>query len=129
MIDPWCHGSALARDPVSGRWIYGHMGHGQSGTDPKCSVCTTGVTPKDAPTAPCPRESNVTVSVVGALVADSPLGPWMPAQNIINGANCVSFFTRNGTLFQVSTSSPGRAKHTTSLVICHHDALHAFSPL
>jgi hypothetical protein len=23
VIDPWCHGASLARDPVSGRWIFG----------------------------------------------------------------------------------------------------------
>ena len=24
VIDPWCHGASLARDPVSGRWIFGY---------------------------------------------------------------------------------------------------------
>lgn len=25
VIDPWCHGASLARDHLSGRWIYGYV--------------------------------------------------------------------------------------------------------
>jgi hypothetical protein len=31
MIDPYCEGSSIARDPLSGRWLYLHGGHGVAG--------------------------------------------------------------------------------------------------
>ena len=31
MIDPYCEGSSIARDPLSGRWLYLHGGNGVAG--------------------------------------------------------------------------------------------------
>ena len=101
VIDPWCHGTSLERDPISSRWIFGHMGSGAGKKSP-CRVCngSAGITPKSSTTAACPRVSAVSSSEVGgALIADSPLGPWKAAKNLINSANCVPHFTTNGTLF------------------------------
>jgi hypothetical protein len=85
VVNPWCHGTWMDRDPVSGRWIFGHMGSGK----PKgghCKNCTSGIT--------CPG------IVAGALISDSPLGPWKSAgPHLVNGPNCVPFFQPNGTLF------------------------------
>ena len=45
LIDPWCHGPALGRDPISGRWIWTHMGNGtgpRGGNPDGCLLCTNG---------------------------------------------------------------------------------------
>eukprot|EP01046_Picozoa_sp_COSAG06_P059960 COSAG06_NODE_12584_length_1360_cov_22.281014_1_plen_402_part_01 len=104
VVDPWCHGTWMDRDPVSGRWIFGHMGSGKPSRNQKCKTCTDGITPANAtPTATCtcPRESTVPVgAAAGALIATSPLGPWKSAgPHLVNGANCVPFFQPNGTLY------------------------------
>eukprot|EP00035_Acanthoeca_spectabilis_P000400 m.73039 g.73039 ORF g.73039 m.73039 type:complete len:418 (+) comp10188_c0_seq1:1-1254(+) len=95
VVDPWCHGSSLAVEPLSGRWIFGHMGSGATTT---CSQCSAGVTPEGAHQGPCPHNTTAS-SMPSALIASSPLGPWTPAPNLINGANCEPFFLPNGTLF------------------------------
>lgn len=103
VIDPWCHGTWMDRDPVSGRWIFGHMGSGKpkGRTGAQCKNCSSGVTPPGAQSASCPRESAVsTTAASGALISASPLGPWKSAgPHLINGPNCVPFFMPNGTLF------------------------------
>ena len=71
VLDPWCHGSVLERDPISGRWLHGHMGGGSSGdaavtppyqpyNKPGCVSCSSGVTPdascgKNATYRVCPH--------------------------------------------------------------------------
>ena len=101
VVDPWCHGTWMDRDPVSGRWIFGHMGGGKPKGKGQCTSCSDGVTPRGAPLGPCPRASTVpAAAAAGALIADSPLGPWKSAgPHLINGANCVPFFQPNGTIF------------------------------
>ena len=99
VVDPWCHGSSLERDPLSGRWIFGHMGSGQSKR--QCRVCADGVTKGSDPSAPCPRESTVPESAAAhALVSgsDSPEN-WTAAPGLINKPNCLPHFMSNGTLF------------------------------
>ena len=102
VVDSFSHGTWMERDPSSGRWILGHMGSGAA-IHRSCKSCATGVTPPGAKGAPCPQESAVPAAAqAGALVADSPLGPWRSAgPHLINGANCEPFFMRNGTLFFV----------------------------
>lgn len=78
MIDPYCEGSSLARDPISGRWLYLHGGNGVAGHSlthgapvgpvNQCWNCSgsAGITPKSVqvafmkrnnatPTIECPR--------------------------------------------------------------------------
>lgn len=93
----------MDRDPLSGRWIFGHMGSGKpkGKRGAQCKNCSNGVTSPGAPSASCPQESAVSSTAAsGALVSASPRGPWMSAgPHLVNGANCVPFFLRNGTLF------------------------------
>lgn len=119
VLDAFCHGSSLARDPLSGRWIHGHLGDGCGGEptcpsgDPRgCLQCSGGVTTSaawghGAVHVPCSNTSSLR-NVSTALIADSPLGPWRPVlggtggangTGFINTPNAEPFFMRNGTLF------------------------------
>lgn len=118
VLDAFCHGSSLARDPLSGRWIHGHLGDGCAGKadcptgDPRgCLQCSKGVTPASewhgGSHVPC-TNSSALHNVSTALIADSPLGPWRPIRGgtsgangtgFINTPNAEPFFLRNGTLF------------------------------
>ena len=98
VMDAFCHGSSLGRDPLSGRWIHGHLG---SGDGTSCIQCSGGVTPpKPYRRGPC--TNTTALRTPSALIADSPLGPWTPAPELINAPNAEPLFLRNGTLFYVS---------------------------
>ena len=95
VLDSWCHGSSIARDPVSGRYVLQHM----SNAAPKaqCTQCSSGVTPPGAPMGPCDA-SGVAAYTPLALLASSPLGPYTPAPKFLNGGNCETFFRPNGSV-------------------------------
>ena len=100
LVDAWCHGSTPARDPVSGRWVFQHMGSA-AGARANCTVCGgKGVTPPDAPQGPCSKDGKVQPYVEGAFVSvgADPAGPYLSAPGIKSGANCENMFMRNGTL-------------------------------
>jgi NADPH:quinone reductase-like Zn-dependent oxidoreductase len=130
VVDSWSHGTWMERDPVSGRWILGHMGAGASAKK-TCKVCTGGITRATDKSAPCPLVSTVPAAVqAGALIADSPLGPWKSAgKNLINGANCEPFFAHNGTLyFACPYGGPAKngtntCKETASLTLSRAESL------
>ena len=119
VLDAFCHGSSLGRDPLSGRWIHGHLGDGCAGEADcptgdyrGCLQCSGGVTPaaawgRNAEHGSCTKASALR-NVSTALIADSPLGPWRPitggtsganGTGFINTPNAEPFFLRNGTLF------------------------------
>ena len=94
LVNPWCHGPSLGRDPVSGKWLMNHMGSGRPrGGCHNCSAVNngTGVTKPNAPSVPCPADGMATGS---ALVADDPMGAWTPVPKVTNGANCEPFFAK-----------------------------------
>lgn len=101
-MDSWCHGSSPGRDPVTGQWVFNHMGPGVVG---ECKVCTSGVTPVGVPSGPCTRAPGA-VDSSAALTSRAPTGPWVAAAGIVNGANCEPFFLPNGTLFSACPSGP-----------------------
>jgi hypothetical protein len=92
MIDPYCEGSSISRDPISGRWLYLHGGHGVAGGHSaahpaKSDLCWNcsgagGVTPRRVqstfrtqnnatPLVGCPRTSG-TYDAPAATTADGP---------------------------------------------------------
>lgn len=116
LIDPWCHGPALGRDPVSGRWIWTHMGNGsasRAGQPNGCLQCRDGNTGTAARTNPadprspvkyfpCPRNDGAVNTGVG-LISPGAAGPWTPAGKLLeSGGNSEPVFLDNGTLYFVS---------------------------
>ena len=104
VTDPFCHGPSLALDPISGTWIFGHMGSGKGPRSktapPGCRLCKDGTTGSGNSTLyPCPKGGKGTADTVMALTAEQPNGPWTRAENLENGANSEPFFLPNGTLF------------------------------
>ena len=105
VVDAWCHGPSLGRDPISGSWYLGHMGDGTKPRDktapPGCRVCTDGTTGSGNSTLyPCPKAAGA-VDTPFALTATRPTGPWERAAHIQNGGNGEPLFLPNGTLFFV----------------------------
>jgi hypothetical protein len=105
VVDAWCHGPSLARDPTSDAWIFGHMGDGTKPRDktapPGCRVCRDGTSASGNSTLyPCPKAKGAKNSPM-ALTAKAPTGPWQRAVYLENGANSEPFFLPNGTLFFV----------------------------
>ena len=101
VVDAWCHGPSLGRDPKSGTWIFGHMGDGtkprSKATLPGCRICKDGTTASGNDTLyPCPKGKGAVDSPM-ALTATSPTGPWQRAAYLENGANSEPFFLPNGT--------------------------------
>jgi hypothetical protein len=99
MQENWCHGSFLERDPISGRWLFRHMG---SGNSKWCWSCSNGTTPMEPKWVPC--ETNGSVKEAGAFVSKStsPLEGWGAAGSHVSdllGANDEAFFMTNGTVF------------------------------
>ena len=122
LIDPWCHGPALGRDPLSGRWIWTHMGNGttsRSGSPNGCLQCTDGKTASakrndsSDPRSPmkyfpCPRDDSAVNTAVG-LISPGPAGPWTPTGTkpdgtklLESGGNSEPVFLPNGTVYFVS---------------------------
>lgn len=96
VVDSWCHGSSVARDPASGRFVLNHMSN--AAPRPTCTQCQSGVTPANAPTGPC-GGGGVAPYSPQAFVASSILeGPYTPTSGFLNGGNCETFFTPNGTV-------------------------------
>ena len=96
LMDSFCHGSSLSRDPISGRWVFNHMASGSPTTS--CAICTDGITPTNSTLGPCVAEGEVPYTQ-NAFISSSPLGPYQIAPNLKNGANCESFFTPAGALY------------------------------
>jgi len=101
LVDSWAHGSTPGRDPKSGKWLFNHMG---DGTAKSCNICSSGITPKDAPSGPCKDSAAVKLGGSFALSADSPAGPFTVEKHMVNGANCESFFTADGKLYMACPS-------------------------
>ena len=128
VMDSFCHGTSMMRDPASGMWVWNHMG--TSSVSQVCGVCTNGTTPFDEPHAPCPREAPSGADSTSALVSAHPLGPWTPAPQIMNGANCEPFFTPNGTFFMACpwggrTALERCNRHNAALSLHRADSLAA----
>ena len=107
-MDSWCHGSSPGRDPVSGTWIFNHMGSGQGSKS--CKICSNGTTPPGAKQGPCTRTPGA-VDGGPAVMAKSPGGPFSAAPKLTNGANCEPFFHPDGKLYYAcpaggTTSAP-----------------------
>jgi hypothetical protein len=92
VIDPYCEGSSISRDPISGRWLYLHGGRGVAGghsaarpaRSDRCWNCSgaRGVTPKSVqsafrlqnnatPLVGCPRTAG-TYDANATSTADAP---------------------------------------------------------
>jgi hypothetical protein len=98
VVESWCHGSSIARDPLSGRFVLQHMASG-GGPVSSCTQCADGVTPAGAPSAPCDGPPGVAPYSTAAYVADAADGPYVPAPAFLNGANCETAFAPNGTVY------------------------------
>lgn len=100
LLDAWCHGSSVARDPASGRWVFMHMGHPQPSVDSCVVTCANGITPANKTTGACEHDGVVPYTQ-GAFVTvgSDPLGPYVAAPKLRDGANCEPLFLPNGTLF------------------------------
>ena len=104
MIDPYCEGSSIARDPLSGRWLYLHGGNGVAGyalthrqkigPENHCWNCrgSDGVTPTSVqtqfmhqnlstPTIECPRTLAPTMQPSTPPTA-GPGRPWSASRQI-----------------------------------------------
>ena len=93
----WCHGSSLARDPVTGAWVFGHMAHAERGG--ACNQCANGTTPRGAPSGPCDADGDALPYGATAFVAAAgPLGPFAPAPGWVNCGNGEAFFSANGSV-------------------------------
>lgn len=92
----WCHGSSLARDAVSGSWIFGHMAHATR--ESVCTQCVNGTTPPGAPTGACEADGDALPYAGTAFVASDPLGPFTPAPHWINCGNGEAFFSSDGSV-------------------------------
>lgn len=92
----WCHGSALARDPVSGALFWGHMGHATA--EAACTQCANGTTPPGAPAGPCDPDPDALPYRDTAFAAPGPAGPFAPAPGFINCANGEAFFSPDGSV-------------------------------
>ena len=97
VIESWCHGASVARDPVSGLWLFNHMAH--AAPNANCTACESGITPPLAGTAPCEGPPPVAPYSEAALTATSPAGPFSPAPLFPNGGNCETAFAPNGTVY------------------------------
>lgn len=117
LVDSWCHGSSPGRDPVSGTWIFNHMGSGQASKG--CKICSNGTTPPGAKQGSCTRAPGA-VDGGPAVMAKSPDGPFTAAPKVTNGANCEPFFHPNGKLYYAcpsggSTQAPNCNKQNAFL--------------
>ena len=139
LIDPYCEGSSIVRDPLSGRWLYLHGGDGGGahGRDTACWNCrgSEGVTPysvqtsfdtqnMSTPKVQCPHtpgnhDLNTTGSAADGYalvsVTTDPLGAWEFAPRVKSGSNNEPVISRNGTLFVmppggVPLTPPARAR-------------------
>eukprot|EP00040_Diaphanoeca_grandis_P012962 m.65577 g.65577 ORF g.65577 m.65577 type:complete len:429 (-) comp23576_c0_seq1:171-1457(-) len=99
LVNAWCHGASLGRDPVSNTWLYNHMG---TGVATECTLCTAGVTSTSDKHGPC--DGGGVVNSGTAVVSNSSGGPWREAPLVPNGANCEPVFHPNGSLFMACPS-------------------------
>eukprot|EP01079_Euglenida_sp_SAG-EU17-18_P000983 gene983-2602_t len=98
VIDSWCHGATPARDPVSGMWLFNHMGSGQA-KENGCRICANGSTPYPPLMGNCTAGGPGTVDTSAALTSESPRGPYTASPGLRNGPNCEAFFLPNGTMY------------------------------
>jgi hypothetical protein len=91
----WCHGAGLARDPVSGMWIFQHMSRGQAPAA-QCVQCANGTTPRGAPEGACDADTDALQYAGVAFSAPSWDGPFSHAPLFPNGGNCETFFSADG---------------------------------
>lgn len=99
VVSSWCHGSSLARDPISGTLVLNHMAN--SAPRVNCTQCggSGGVTPPGAPSGPCSQAPGAAPYTQAALVADGASGPFRPAPALLNGGNCETAFAPNGSVY------------------------------
>ena len=131
LIDPYCEGSSIARDPLSGRWLYLHGGDGGGRTAHGigCWNCegSEGITPysvqlsfdrqnMSTPRVQCPHTPGNRDKINGSSdgyalvsVTTDPLGAWESAPRVKCGSNNEPVISRNGTLFVMP---PGRVPLT-----------------
>jgi hypothetical protein len=135
LVDAWCHGSSLARDPVSGRWVYNHMGNAGRNTANCAQGCADGITPPNATTGACAAPNGTVPYTQGAFVSTGadPAGPYALAPSLVDGANCEPFFLDDGALiFACPWSGPSPAPncgaptgHNAFLHVLRADSLDA----
>jgi hypothetical protein len=128
VLSQWCHGSSVARDPLSGRWVFNHM----SNAAPRatCTQCSSGVTPAGAATGPCTAPPGAAPYSPQALVADSPTGPYTLAPSFLNGGNCETFFQPSGAVlvacpYGVDRSADPACSKTAFLTVSSAPSLQA----
>ena len=92
----WCHGAGLARDPLSGTFVFQHMSRGATPAT-KCLQCFNGTTPHNASQGPCDADADALPYTDSAFTAPWSNGPFSPAPKFINGGNCETFFATDGT--------------------------------
>ena len=109
----YCHGSSLARDPVTGTYIFGHMAKAAPAT--ACNQCSNGTTPPHAPTGPCDADADALPYSQTAFSAPGPLGPFTPAPGFVNCGNGENFFNADGSV--VSACPEGNATADSFLAV------------
>lgn len=94
LMDSFCHGSSLSRDPASNTFVFNHMASSAPAT--QCYQCFDGVTPANSTKGPCTTGGIVPYS--GAAFYGAPKGPYTVSQGWEDGGNCEAFIVPNGTV-------------------------------